>query len=112
MLLRNPDDDMMAKNLRFYLAKVDDSAPMPDLEQARFANDYLEALRTYALENYTATVAHMERSLRLYQYEYEECRAFCEGDYEQGWQPDFVTATASTDDNDDDDRRGFCWIAN
>lgn len=94
-LLRNPHDAMMKTNLHFYLGKLAPEQRIEDLEQWRFASAYLAALRAYAAEDYATVVARMEESLALFRAEYDECRAFCEGDYAQGWQPDFVTSTAS-----------------
>lgn len=94
-LLRSPDDAMMKNNLHFYLGKLDAEQRIEDLEQWRYAGAYLAALRAYAAEDFAAVVARMEESLALFRAEYDECRAFCEGDYAQGWQPDFMTSTAS-----------------
>lgn len=95
-LLRNPKDDMMAKNLDFYLNKLNADEPeIVDLEQKRFVQFYLDALSAYQAKDYALVIEKMEHSLALFQHELDECRAFCEGDYAQGWQPDFVTSTAS-----------------
>lgn len=96
VLLHHPDDEMMAKNLHFYLTKLNaDGAQLVDLEQKRFAQFYLDALMAYDAQNYALVIEKMEASVTMFTYELDECRAFCEGDYEQGWKPDFVTATAS-----------------
>lgn len=40
-------------------------------------------------------IENMEQSLTQYERDEEECRAFCEGPFDQGWHPDFITSTAS-----------------
>lgn len=49
----------------------------------------------YEKEQWQTVIDHMEASLQQYIYDEDECRAFCEGEFDQGWHADFVTATAS-----------------
>lgn len=94
-LLRSPNDAMMSSNLQWYLKQLPNDTRIVDREQWKFAEFYLAALRAYSVENHTAVVENMERSLNQFLYESDECRAYCEGDYSHGWTPDFVTSTAS-----------------
>lgn len=95
-LVRNPTDHMMKNNLKFYVDMLGNAEQrIEDLEQWRYATPYLEALAAYEAGDFPAVVRRMEESLALFRAEYDECRAYCEGDYEQSWQPDFVTYTAS-----------------
>lgn len=37
----------------------------------------------------------MELSLKQFQMDELECRAFCDGEFDQGWHADFITSTAN-----------------
>lgn len=91
---------MMMKNLQFYLKKLgdlDDNFMIKDYEQKVFANSYIDGLLAYEAENWQSVIDNMEKSLLQYIYDENECRAFCEGEFDQGWHADFITSTASKD---------------
>lgn len=116
-LLRHPEDKMMAKNLQFYLDKISSNATIDDMDphvkrflvmflhnifsskclffKQKFAESYVDGLRAYTAENYTEVINKMERSLAQYIRDLNECRAFCEGEFNQGWLPDLITSVAS-----------------
>lgn len=64
-----------------------------------FANSYIDGLLAYESENWQSVIDNMEKSLLQYIYDENECRAFCEGEFDQGWHADFITSTASKDIN-------------
>ncbi|MPC27313.1 Prolyl 3-hydroxylase 1 [Portunus trituberculatus] len=48
----------------------------------------------YKENNFDLTITHMERSLKMFLDEYQNCRYLCESPFDQGWFPDFVSSVA------------------
>lgn len=49
----------------------------------------------YEKEDFNSVIQYFEESLVDYLQNEEECRAFCEGPFDQGWFPDFTPSIAS-----------------
>lgn len=56
---------------------------------------YIHGSDAYDKKDWPGAVQNMEESLVSYLRAEEECRAQCEGPFDQGWLPDFVPAVAS-----------------
>lgn len=49
----------------------------------------------YYREEYKLAITNLEKSLREFFRAADECRADCEGPFDQGWLPDFTSSVAS-----------------
>lgn len=56
---------------------------------------YIHGSEAYQHEDYKSVINYIEESLEDYLRGEEECRAYCEGPFDQGWFPDFVSSIAS-----------------
>ena len=65
------------------------SVPQP------YGQEYVKATIAYKDNNFDLTITHMERSLKMFLEEYQNCRFMCENPFDQGWFPDFVSSVAS-----------------
>lgn len=97
VLVVRPDDHLSATNMKFYETESEyDVSLLRDLEEKRFVSRYVEGIMAYDKEDdWTKAINLLETSLQLYLDEEEQCRAFCENGFDQGWFPDFISSTAS-----------------
>lgn len=63
--------------------------------QQPYGEQYIRGTLAYQENNFDLTLTHMEKSLKLFYDEYENCRFLCESPFDQGWFPDFVSSIAS-----------------
>jgi hypothetical protein len=61
----------------------------------KYVSLYIHGSEAYEHEDYKSVVNYIEGSLQDYLRGEEECRAYCEGPFDQGWFPDFVSSIAS-----------------
>lgn len=95
-LSNHPDHEITKKSLRFYLDQPGVAVEkVVNLEAAPFVQMYFRGVRAYDDENYAEAVAEFENSLESYIESEEECRIYCEGPFDQGWNPDFTSSVAS-----------------
>ncbi|XP_049783374.1 prolyl 3-hydroxylase 1-like [Schistocerca cancellata] len=95
-LTRNPDNEVMKANLKFYstLPEVEMSE-ITNLEAAAFVPLYIHGLDAYNSEDYAMVTRYMEESLEEYLRADADCRAYCEGPFNHGWFPDFTSAISN-----------------
>ena len=95
-LTLNPDHEVMKANLRYY---INDMKIEPDyvinLEAKPYVEFYIRGSESYKKEEFDRTANYFELSLTEYLIAENECRAMCEGPFDQGWFPDFVSSVAS-----------------
>jgi hypothetical protein len=65
------------------------------LPSQNFVSLYVHGSDAYQHEDYKSVISYIEESLEDYLQGEEECRAYCEGSFDQGWFPDFVPSVAS-----------------
>lgn len=56
---------------------------------------YLYGVDAYEKKDWKTAIENMEESLISYLQSEEECRAQCEGPFDQGWYPDLIPSIAS-----------------
>jgi hypothetical protein len=61
----------------------------------KYVSLYIHGSEAYQQEDYKSVINYIEESLEDYLRSEEECRAYCEGPFDQGWFPDFVSSIAS-----------------
>nr|CAD7462472.1 unnamed protein product [Timema tahoe] len=94
---RNPDDQAMMNNLKFYssLPEVDMNT-IVNFEVKNYVPLYIHGSEAYRNEDFQSVIGYIEESLDELLKEEEECRAFCEGPFDQGWFPDFVSSISKS----------------
>ncbi|PNF23098.1 hypothetical protein B7P43_G09122, partial [Cryptotermes secundus] len=95
-LVNNPDNKVMQENLKFYseLPEVDMSEVV-NFEARNYVSLYIHGAEAYQHEDYKSVISYIEESLEDYLRAEDECRAYCEGPFDQGWFPDFVSSIAN-----------------
>lgn len=95
-LVTNPDHEVMLENLKFYsnLPEVD-MHQVVNFEARNFVSLYIHGSDAYQREDYKSVISYIEESLEDYLRGDEECRAYCEGQFDQGWFPDFVPSISN-----------------
>jgi len=92
----NPNHEVMQANLRHYIneLKVDPDHTV-NLEAKPFVEFYVRGSDAYGKKDFERTANYFELSLTEYLQSEIECRAMCEGPFDQGWFPDFISSVAS-----------------
>ncbi|XP_063703421.1 prolyl 3-hydroxylase 1-like [Culicoides brevitarsis] len=94
VLMHNLENSLQMSNMQFYLKeqKVDISK-VKDLEEQPFVQQFMDGMDAYHKENFEQAINILEESLLSYLMSQDECRAFCDGEFDHaGWQPDFISA--------------------
>ncbi|XP_071375620.1 endoplasmic reticulum protein SC65-like [Centroberyx affinis] len=78
-LQRNPDDQEMNQLMDQYKSQYDLSGYLTDLEERPYEVSFLKGVKLVGSGDYSSSIDHMEKALRLYLHEYELCQAECEG---------------------------------
>nr|CAD7594767.1 unnamed protein product [Timema genevievae] len=86
----------MMNNLKFYssLPEVDMNT-IVNFEVKDYVPLYIHGSEAYRNEDFQSVIGYIEESLDELLKEEEECRAFCEGPFDQGWFPDFVSSISN-----------------
>jgi len=93
----------MRENLRFYVDELKvDRNYIINLEAKAYVDFYIRGSDTYQKKDYERAANYMEMSLSEYLLSEEECRAQCEGPFDQGWFPDFISSISSNFSLSDD----------
>ena len=92
----NKEHAVMKENLRFYIneLKVDPNYVL-NMEAKPYVDFYIRGSESYKKNEFEKTANYMELSLIEYLEAEEECRALCEGPFDQGWFPDFISSISS-----------------
>ncbi|XP_078452784.1 cartilage-associated protein-like isoform X3 [Lampetra fluviatilis] len=94
-LRKNPDDEMMQKNMAFYrtLPNIEDEY-FRDLEALAYDGTFVAAAKAFNAENYQTCITNMEQTLPVYFKAYDDCSAGCEGSREITHFKDFYPSIA------------------
>ena len=96
VLVVRPNDHLSSTNMKFYETLPEfQLIELRDQEEKSFVAHYVEGIGAYDKENWTLAIDSLEKSLELFIEEEQDCRAYCEGGFDQGWFPDFISSTAS-----------------
>ncbi|XP_059469001.1 prolyl 3-hydroxylase 1-like [Neocloeon triangulifer] len=95
-LVANPHHTSMKKNFDFYLSLPEvDRNDITNLEAKKFVSLYVHGVDAYDKKNFEAVIQYFEESLADYMQNEKECRAYCEGPFDQGWFPEFVPSISN-----------------
>lgn len=109
----NPDHEVMRENLHYYVdeLKVDQNY-IVNIEAKAYVDFYIRGSDAYERKDYGRAANYMEMSLTEYLLSDEECRAHCEGPFDQGWFPDFISSISSNFSlNGNDDKIIYLFIS-
>lgn len=96
VLVVRPDDHLSSTNMKFYETMAEYNKDLlRDQEEKPFVQSYVEGIRAYDKEDWSTAINLLESSLEQFVEDENDCRAFCENGFDQGWFPDFVSSTAS-----------------
>ncbi|KAE8744370.1 hypothetical protein FOCC_FOCC008974 [Frankliniella occidentalis] len=96
ILSHDPNNEIMKHNLKYYLAKPGiDVNSIVNYESEKFVSLYTLGTEAYFKEEYDAAISNLEASLKEFFKASDECRADCEGPFDQGWLPDFTSSIAN-----------------
>ncbi|XP_066996710.2 prolyl 3-hydroxylase 1 isoform X2 [Anabrus simplex] len=95
-LVANPKNEVMIENLKFYsnLPEVD-MTKIENFESKPYVSLYIHGSDAYNKGDYKSVINYFENSLEDYLKEDEDCRAYCEGPFDQGWFPDYTLSVAN-----------------
>jgi hypothetical protein len=61
----------------------------------KYVSLYVNGVEAYNKEDFPSAINYFEESLDDYLENEEQCRTYCEGPFDQGWNPDFTPSIAS-----------------
>ena len=86
----------MQGNLRHYINELNvDPDQTINYEAKPYVEFYIRGSEAYGKQDFERSANYMELSLDEYLQADSECRALCEGPFDQGWFPDFISSIAS-----------------
>ncbi|CAL8302699.1 unnamed protein product [Merluccius merluccius] len=81
-LKKNPDDPYLTKNMNYYKTLSDVDAFLVDHEEQPFEGPFLQAVKLYNDEDFSASARHMEQAVAEYFKAYQFCLEGCDGAHE------------------------------
>ncbi|KAJ8923830.1 hypothetical protein NQ315_010412 [Exocentrus adspersus] len=95
-LVSHPDDKVMQTNLKHYSSmKNVNMEEIENFEAEDYVYLYVHGANSYEHKDWRGVEENMEESLVAYLQAEEECRAQCEGPFDQGWYPDFIPSISN-----------------
>lgn len=95
-LVVHPDNEINMNIFKRYLTLPGvQTENVVNLETPFYVNIYFKGVSAYENEDYAKAISLFETSLQLYLEEEEECRFYCEGPFDQGWHPEFISSIAN-----------------
>ncbi|XP_053671715.1 cartilage-associated protein-like [Anopheles nili] len=92
-LVRFPEDAMMKKNFEQAIDLPGiDRDEIHDLEEKKFVNLLIGGIVDEQEKKWELAIEQLERSVMQFIFDENQCRAFCEGEFDHGFLPDFITA--------------------
>lgn len=92
-MVKNPDDRIMQRSFEILIEnqKVN-KEEIQDLEEKKFVKQFVEGVLAINDKNWSEAISFIERSILQYVSEENQCRAYCEGEFDHGFLPDFISA--------------------
>ncbi|KAK2710608.1 cartilage-associated protein-like [Artemia franciscana] len=96
-LQANPDDRMIRTTLEFYLGDpyLKDASRVKSFAEKDHEDLFLRGVDAYEKKRDDQAITYMELALKYFLEEEDECRILCEGAFDQGWFPDFISSVAN-----------------
>uniref|UniRef100_A0A182QBJ7 Leprecan-like alpha-helical domain-containing protein n=1 Tax=Anopheles farauti TaxID=69004 RepID=A0A182QBJ7_9DIPT len=95
-LVKHPDDTVMKKNFEQAIEMPGiDRDEINDLEEKSFVALLIGGIVDEQAKNWEQAIEQLEASIKQFIFDENQCRAFCEGEFDHGFLPDFITATGN-----------------
>uniref|UniRef100_A0A182JKQ2 Leprecan-like alpha-helical domain-containing protein n=1 Tax=Anopheles atroparvus TaxID=41427 RepID=A0A182JKQ2_ANOAO len=92
-LVRHPEDTVMKKSFEETIEKPGiDRDEIRDLEEKKFVDLLIGGIVDEQEKNWDRALEQLEASVMQFIFDENQCRAFCDGEFDHGFLPDFVTA--------------------
>ncbi|XP_049277526.1 cartilage-associated protein-like [Anopheles funestus] len=92
-MVKHPSDTVMKKNFEEAIEMPGvDRDEIHDLEEKKFVPLLIGGIVDEQETNWERAIERLESSIKQYIFDENECRAFCEGEFDHGFLPDFITA--------------------
>uniref|UniRef100_A0A182PBE1 Leprecan-like alpha-helical domain-containing protein n=1 Tax=Anopheles epiroticus TaxID=199890 RepID=A0A182PBE1_9DIPT len=92
-LVKHPEDTVMKKNFEQAIEMPGiDRDEIHDLEEKQFVELLIGGIVDEQDGNWERAIERLEASIKQYIFDENQCRAFCEGEFDHGFLPDFITA--------------------
>ncbi|ETN59339.1 cartilage associated protein [Anopheles darlingi] len=92
-LVQHPDDSVMRKSFDDAIEKPGiDREGINDLEEKKFVKLLIGGIVDEQEGNWERAIEQLEGSIKQFIFDENQCRAFCEGEFDHGFLPDFITA--------------------
>uniref|UniRef100_A0A182XX92 Leprecan-like alpha-helical domain-containing protein n=1 Tax=Anopheles stephensi TaxID=30069 RepID=A0A182XX92_ANOST len=92
-LVKHPEDAAMKRNFEEAIDLPGiDRDEIHDLEEKKFVDLLIGGIVDEQDGNWERAIERLEGSIKQYIFDENQCRAFCEGEFDHGFLPDFITA--------------------
>ncbi|XP_055640015.1 cartilage-associated protein-like isoform X5 [Toxorhynchites rutilus septentrionalis] len=92
-LVKNPADDLMKKNFALAMEKTGvDADEVVDLEEKKFVKLFVLGILAINAKEWQKVITLLESSIMQFIFDENQCRAFCEGEFDHGFIPDFISS--------------------
>uniref|UniRef100_A0A182SWL9 Leprecan-like alpha-helical domain-containing protein n=1 Tax=Anopheles maculatus TaxID=74869 RepID=A0A182SWL9_9DIPT len=92
-LVKHPEDTAMKRNFEEAIDMPGiDRDEIRDLEEKKFVELLIGGIVDEQESNWERAIERLEGSIKQYIFDENQCRAFCEGEFDHGFLPDFITA--------------------
>ncbi|XP_058821121.1 cartilage-associated protein-like isoform X3 [Topomyia yanbarensis] len=92
-MVKHPADTVMQKNFELGLEKPGvDKEAIVDLDEKKFVPIFVAGILAVNEKEWTKAISLMENSVMQFIYDENQCRAYCEGEFDHGFLPDFISA--------------------
>ncbi|XP_065077293.1 cartilage-associated protein-like [Ochlerotatus camptorhynchus] len=92
-MVKHPGDEIMKKNFELAIEKPGvDKEGIVDLEEKKFVKLFVAGILAINDKEWQTVISVMESSVMQFIYDENQCRAYCEGEFDHGFMPDFVSA--------------------
>ncbi|XP_055601856.1 cartilage-associated protein-like isoform X2 [Uranotaenia lowii] len=95
-MVKHPGDTVMQKNFEAALEKPGvDKEEILDLEEKKFVKMFVAGILKINDQKWEEVISLMESSIMQFIYDENQCRAYCEGEFDHGFLPDFISSIAN-----------------
>ncbi|XP_058059723.1 cartilage-associated protein-like [Anopheles bellator] len=92
-LTRHPDHSVMRKSFEEAIEKPGiDREGVRDMEERKFVPLLIGGIVDEQERHWEPAIERLEQSIMQFIFDENQCRAFCEGEFDHGFLPDFITA--------------------
>nr|XP_040228209.2 cartilage-associated protein-like [Anopheles coluzzii] len=92
-LVKHPENTVMKKNFEEAIEMPGiDRDEIHDLEEKKFVELLIGGIVDEQENNWERAIEQLESSIKQFIFDENQCRAFCEGEFDHGFLPDFITA--------------------